>query len=104
MNVDYELLKESDLEELLALYLDSNFILGYGEIEEAKKDTRFALVKYESVHKEKKAKGEVIDEWCRVTLHKVFNDEVEPDSYVKVDYDKQAGFFPSPVDDDEDEE
>ena len=73
-------------------------------IEEAKKDTRFALVKYESVHKEKKAKGEVIDEWCRVTLHKVFNDEVEPDSYVKVDYDKQAGFFPSPVDDDEDEE
>lgn len=73
-------------------------------IEEAKKDTRFALVKYESVHKEKKAKGEVIDEWCRVTLHKVFNDEVEPDSYVKVNYEKQAGFFPSPVDDDEDEE
>lgn len=73
-------------------------------IEEAKKDTRFALVKYESVHKEKKAKGEVIDEWCRVTLHKVFNDEVEPDSYVKVDYEKQAGFFPSPVEDDEDEE
>lgn len=73
-------------------------------IEEAKKDTRFALVKYESVHKEKKAKGDVIDEWCRVTLHKVFNNEVEPDSYVKVDYEKQAGFFPSPVEDDEDEE
>lgn len=73
-------------------------------IEEAKKDNRFALVKYESVHKEKKAKGEVIDEWCRVTLHKVFNDEVEPDSYVKVDYEKQAGFFPSPIDEDEDEE
>ena len=73
-------------------------------IEEAKRDNRFALVKYESVHKEKKAKGEVIDEWCRVTLHKVFNDEVEPDSYVKVDYEKQAGFFPSPIDEDEDEE
>ena len=73
-------------------------------IEEAKRDPRFALVKYESVHKEKKAKGEVIDEWCRVTLHKVFNDEVEPDSYVKVDYEKQAGFFPNPVSDDEDEE
>ena len=70
-------------------------------IEEAKKDTRFALVKYESVHKEKKAKGEVIDEWCRVTLHKVFNDEVEPDSYVKINYEKQAGFFPSPIDEDE---
>ena len=73
-------------------------------IEEAKKDNRFALVKYESVHKEKKAKGEVIDEWCRVTLHKVFNDEVEPDSYVKVDYEKQAGFFPSPIDNDEEDE
>ena len=73
-------------------------------IEEAKKDKRFALIKYESVHKEKKAKGEVIDEWCRVTLHKVFNDEVEPDSYVKINYEKQAGFFPSPIDEDEDEE
>ena len=73
-------------------------------IEEAKKDNRFALVKYESVHKEKKAKGEFIDEWCRVTLHKVFNDEVDPDSYVKVDYEKQAGFFPSPVEDEEDED
>ena len=73
-------------------------------IEEAKKDKRFALIKYESVHKEKKAKGEVIDEWCRVTLHKVFNDEVEPDSYVKVDYEKQAGFFPNPIDEEEDEE
>ena len=46
MNVDYELLKESDLEELLALYLDSNFILGYGEIEEAKKDYQSLLTWY----------------------------------------------------------
>ena len=73
-------------------------------IEEAKKDRRFSLVKYESVHKEKKAKGEVIDEWCRVTLHKVFNDEVEPESYVKVDYTKEPGFFPSPVNHDDEEE
>ena len=75
-------------------------------IEEAKKDNRFALVKYESVHKERKAKGEVVDEWERVTLHKVFNDEKEPDSYVKVDYAKEAGFFPEPIsyDEEEDEE
>ena len=73
-------------------------------IEEAKRDNRFALVKYESVHKERKAKGEVVDEWERVTLHKVFNDEKEPDSYVKVDYEKQAGFFPSPIDNDEEDE
>ena len=70
-------------------------------IEDAKKDSRFALVKYESVHKEKKQKGEVVDEWERVTLHKVFNDEKEPDSYVKVDYQKEPGFFPSPVDNEE---
>ena len=73
-------------------------------IEEAKKDSRFALVKYESVHKEKKQKGEIIDEWCRVTLHKVFNDEVEPDSYVKVDYEKEPGFFPTPLTSDEEDE
>ena len=72
-------------------------------IEEAKKDNRFSLIKYESVHKEKKAKGEVIDEWCRVTLYKVFNDEVEPDSYVKVDYTKEPGFFPSPVEQEDEE-
>ena len=71
--------------------------------EYAKKDKRFSLVKYESVHKEKKAKGEVIDEWCRVTLHKVFNDEVEPDSYVKVDYTKEPGFFPSPIEQEDEE-
>ena len=46
MNVDYELLKESDLEELLALYLDSNFILGYGEIEEEKKNYQSLLKWY----------------------------------------------------------
>ena len=73
-------------------------------IEEAKKDNRFALVKYESVHKERKQKGEVVDEWERVTLHKVFNDEKEPDSYVKVDYEKQAGFFPNPISNDEEDE
>ena len=73
-------------------------------IEEAKRDNRFALVKYESVHKERKAKSEVVDEWERVTLHKVFNDEKEPDSYVKVDYEKQAGFFPNPISNDEEDE
>jgi hypothetical protein len=73
-------------------------------IEEAKKDNRFSLAKYESVYKEKKQKGEVIDSWYRVTLHKVFNIEAEPDSYVKIDYDVEPGFFPSPVSDDEQED
>ncbi len=66
-------------------------------IEEAKQDKRFALIKYEAVHKEKKSKGEVIDEWVRVTLHKTFNDESEPDAYIEVDYNREPGYFPEPV-------
>lgn len=72
-------------------------------IEEAKRDPKFTLAKYEAVHKEKKAKGEVIDEWVRVTLHKVFNTEAEPDSLVEVNYTKEAGFFPDPIDNEEEE-
>lgn len=68
-------------------------------IEEAKMDKRFALIKYEAVHKEKKSKGEVIDEWIRVTLHKSFNDEAEPAAYIEVEYKKEDGFFPDPIDD-----
>ena len=55
-------------------------------IEEAKKDNRFSLVKYESVHKEKKAKGEVIDEWYRVEITKEWDDEKEPCGSTKVHY------------------
>lgn len=76
-------------------------------IDEAKKDKRFALVKYEAVRKEKKSKGEVIDEWVRVTLHKAFNSETEPDSTIEVDYKREEGVFPDPItpdDDDEEEE
>ena len=73
-------------------------------IEEAKVDRRFALIKYEAVHKEKKSKGEVIDEWIRVTLHKAFNEEAAPDSEIEVDYKKTIGAFPEPVDDDDEED
>lgn len=73
-------------------------------IEEAKHDNRFTLVKYEAVHKEKKAKGEVIDEWIRVTLHKAFNEEAEPDSVIKVNYDKDYGVFPEVADDTNEED
>lgn len=55
-------------------------------IEEAKKDTHFTLARYSSVKRERKMKGEIIDEWMRVTLTKVFNDEKEPYDEVKVDY------------------
>lgn len=72
-------------------------------IEEAKKDRRFSLVKYEAIHKEKRAKGEVIDSWIRVTLHKTFNEEAEPDAEITVDYKRTEGYFPSVEEDAEDE-
>lgn len=55
-------------------------------ITEAKNDNRFVLVKYNCESKEIKAKGEVIDEYIRITLNKVFTDEKMPDSKVSIDY------------------
>ena len=69
-------------------------------IEEAKNDGRFELIKYEATKKEKKAKGEVIDEWTRVVLHKVFNIEAEPTATVNIDYKVQQGAFPAPKEED----
>lgn len=66
-------------------------------IEEAKQDNRFSLIKYEAIHKEKKCKGEIIDEWIRVTLHKAFNSESEPEAYIDLQYKRETGFFPEPV-------
>ena len=45
------------------------------------------LSKYSCVYKEKKQKGEVIEDWYRVTLTKTFNDEKEPDSVVHISYE-----------------
>ena len=55
-------------------------------IEEAKDNNTYILSKYSSVHKERKQKGEIIDEYERVTLVKIFNDEKEPYSNVMVNY------------------
>ena len=56
-------------------------------IKKAKESNRFELVKYQSEQKQKKAKGEIIDEWVRVTLVKAFNIEAEPDSHIEVTYE-----------------
>jgi hypothetical protein len=69
-------------------------------IEEAKNDGRFELIKYEATKKEKKAKGEVVDEWTRVVLHKAFNIEAEPTATVNIDYQVQQGVFPEPIEED----
>lgn len=59
-------------------------------IEEAKRDGMYILSKYSSVKKERKAKGEVIDEWYRLSLTKVFNDEKEPLEEISVEYKNGA--------------
>jgi hypothetical protein len=56
-------------------------------INEAKSDGNYILSKYSSVKKEQKSKGEVIDEWYRVTLVKTFNAEKEPEFTVDVIYE-----------------
>ena len=45
------------------------------------------LSKYSCVYKEKKQKGEVVEDWYRVTLTKTFNDEKEPDSVIHISYE-----------------
>ena len=59
---------------------------------ELKKDKRFTIAKYSSTKKEKKQKGEIIDEWIRFEVTKVFNDEVTPDSVIEVNYNKKSVF------------
>lgn len=73
-------------------------------IEEAKADKSYTLSKYSSEYKCTKAKGEVVDEWFRVILTKDFNTEKEPDCSVDITYNVQDGYFPEPIEKDEDEE
>lgn len=47
------------------------------------------LNKYSCVYKEKKAKGEIIDSWYKVTLNKKFTDEKEPDRQVTITYEEE---------------
>lgn len=55
-------------------------------IEEQKKENRYALKKYSSELKERKSKGEIIDEYFQVTLVKSFNDPKEPVEEIEVTY------------------
>lgn len=56
-------------------------------IEEAKNDSSYTLGKYTSEHKERKSKGEVIDEYWKLSLTKLFNDIKEADTPVTVSYE-----------------
>lgn len=56
-------------------------------LEELKKDPTFTVAKYTSQKKERKQKGEIVDEWVRFSVTKLFNDEKEPDREISVIYE-----------------
>ena len=58
-------------------------------LEQAKSAAEYELKKYTSEKKEKKDKssGEIIDSYFKVALHKIFNEEKEPNSEVAVVYE-----------------
>ena len=55
-------------------------------INAAKEDGRYLLSKYSSVKKERKQKGEIVDEYYLVTLVKVFDDPRDPCGEATVEY------------------
>ena len=61
-------------------------------IEKAKHDSMYKLAKYSSEKKEKKQKGDIIDEWYQVSLTKKFNDEKDPISVVNIKYGEPIDF------------
>lgn len=68
-----------------------------------KEDKRFELKKFEYTHKEVKSKGEIIDEYELVKATLVFNNEKEPECSVKVDFNVDLGYFPEPINNNEEE-
>ena len=55
-------------------------------ISAAKADSRYVLAKYASTKKERKVKGEIVDEYYLVTLVKVFDDAKNPCGEAQVEY------------------
>lgn len=55
-------------------------------VEAAKKAPQYTLTKYTIEKKEKKVKGEVVEEYYKITLTKAFNDIKEPEDEVTVNY------------------
>ena len=71
-------------------------------IDEAKTDKRFTVLKSSTEYITVKSKGEIIEEYYKVTLVKHFTDLKEPDCYAEIDYTVEQGAFPSPVTKEED--
>jgi hypothetical protein len=63
-------------------------------IEEAKKASLYTVTKSSSEIRTIKQKGEIVDEWRRVTITKSFTEEKEPYGQVYVSYDTTRGEKP----------
>ena len=55
--------------------------------EELKNDNHFTLASFSYKTKQIKQKGEVVDEYQLVAAKKIFNNEKEPDSVIKIGYE-----------------
>jgi hypothetical protein len=64
-------------------------------LKELKSDSSFELSKYTSTKKQVKAKGEVVDEYIKFEVTKIFNDEKEPNALIDVKYDIDSYIGPS---------
>ncbi len=58
-------------------------------LEEAKKNHMYSVIKSSDEIKTVKQKGEVVDEWHRVTITKEFNNEKEPEQFVMPSYQEE---------------
>jgi hypothetical protein len=56
-------------------------------IEEQKQNDSYEVIKYSSERKDRKVKGEIAEEWMRVTIVKSFTDEKDPVDKVTVKYE-----------------
>lgn len=59
-------------------------------IQKAKQSTTYTVTKHSSEIKTLKAKGEIVDEWRRVTITKEFTSEKEPDGSLMPYYSEES--------------
>ena len=59
-------------------------------IEEAKNASEYTLANYNCEYKEVKATGEVVDDFYKVVLQKVFTDLKDPGVQFEISYEEQA--------------
>ena len=69
------------------IYRADTDVEAQGLITEAKSASEYELAKYTSEKKEVKAKGEIIDEYYKVSLTKLFTDIKDPAEVVTVSYE-----------------